>query len=73
MKKAIVRLDAAGYGEFMLMAIHDEMIFSLPPEMVETALPEIEALMSYVSGEFDVDLPAEPEIIGSTNWGSKYE
>ncbi len=73
MKKAIVRLDAAGYGPYMQMAIHDEMIFSLPPEMVEKALPEIEALMSYVSGEFDVDLPAEPEIIGSTNWGSKYE
>lgn len=73
MKKAIVRLDAAGYGEFMLMAIHDEMIFSLPPEMVDEALPEIEALMSYVSGEFDVDLPAEPEIIGSSSWGAKYE
>lgn len=73
MKKAIVRLDAAGYGPFMLMAIHDEMIFSLPPEMVEKSLPEIEALMSYVDGEFDVDLPAEPEVIGSSNWGSKYE
>jgi DNA polymerase I-like protein with 3'-5' exonuclease and polymerase domains len=73
MKKAIVRLEAAGYGKFMLMAIHDEMIFSLPPEMVDEALPEIEALMSYVNGEFDVDLPAEPEVIGSQNWGSKYE
>lgn len=73
MKKAIVRLDAAGYGPYMQMAIHDEMIFSLPPEMVEDALPEIEALMSYCNGEFDVDLPAEPEVIGSTNWGAKYE
>lgn len=73
MKKAIVRLDAAGYGKFMLMAIHDEMIFSLPPEMVEEALPEIESLMSYVDGEFDVDLPAEPEIIGNRSWGQKYE
>lgn len=72
MKKAIVRLDAAGYGPYMQMAIHDEMIFSMPPEMVADALPEIEALMSYVNGEFDVDLPAEPEIIGDTNWGAKY-
>jgi DNA polymerase-1 len=72
MKKAIVRLDAAGYGPYMQMAIHDEMIFSMPPEMVDEALPEIEALMSYVNGEFDVDLPAEPEVIGSLNWGSKY-
>jgi DNA polymerase-1 len=73
MKKAIVRLEAAGYGPYMQMAIHDEMIFSLPPEMVDDALPEIEALMSYVNGEFDVDLPAEPEVIGATNWGAKYE
>jgi DNA polymerase-1 len=72
MKKAIVRLDAAGYGPYMQMAIHDEMIFSMPAEMVEDALPEIEALMSYCNGEFAVDLPAEPEVIGSTNWGQKY-
>jgi hypothetical protein len=28
--------------------------------------------MSYVDGEFAVDLLAEPEIIGDTNWGAKY-
>jgi DNA polymerase-1 len=72
MKKAIVRLDAAGYSPYMLMAIHDEMIFSMPADMVEEALPEIEALMSYCNGEFDVDLPAEPEIIGDQSWGQKY-
>jgi DNA polymerase-1 len=71
MKKAIVRLDAAGYGPYLLMAIHDEMIFSLPPEMVEKALPEIQELMSYCNGEFAVDLPAEPEVIGE-RWGMKY-
>lgn len=72
MKKAIVRLDAAGYGPYMQMAIHDEMIFSMPEEMVEAALPEIEELMSYCNGEFAVDLPAEPEIIGKVSWGEKY-
>lgn len=71
MKKAIVRLDAAGYGKYMLMAIHDEMIFSIPEELVEQSLPEIQELMSYCDGEFGVDLPAEPEVIG-TNWGIKY-
>lgn len=72
MKKAIVRLDAAGYGPYMQMAIHDEMIFSMPEDMVERALPEIEELMSYCNGEFGVDLPAEPEIIGKKSWGEKY-
>jgi DNA polymerase-1 len=72
MKKAIVRLDAAGYGPYMQMAIHDEMIFSIPEHMVEKALPEIQELMSYCNGEFAVDLPAEPEVIGN-RWGIKYE
>lgn len=72
MKQAIVRLDAGGYGPYMMMAIHDEMIFSIPEDLVEKALPEIQELMSYCNGEFAVDLPAEPEVIGSSNWGEKY-
>lgn len=72
MKMAIVRLEAAGYGPYLQMAIHDEMIFSMPEHMVEDALPEIEMLMSYCSGEFAVDLPAEPEVIGKVSWGEKY-
>jgi DNA polymerase I-like protein with 3'-5' exonuclease and polymerase domains len=54
------------------MAIHDEMIFSMPADMVEESLPKIQDLMSYVNGEFDVDLPAEPEVIGDQSWGQKY-
>lgn len=72
MKQAIVRLDAAGFGKYMQMAIHDEMIFSIPEELVEESLPQIEELMSYCNGEFAVDLPAEPEIIGKVSWGEKY-
>lgn len=71
MKKAIVRLDAAGYGPYLQIPIHDEMIFSIPEHMVEKAMPEIQELMSYCNGEFAVDLPAEPEIVGQ-NWGMKY-
>lgn len=71
MKKAILRLDAAGYTEFMRMPIHDEMVFSLPLAGHEEAMKDIEELMSYCNGEFGVDLPAEPE--GPLErWGSKY-
>jgi DNA polymerase-1 len=71
MKKAILRLDAAGYTPFMRMPIHDEMVFSLPKAGHEEAMKEIEGLMSYCNGEFGVDLPAEPE--GPLErWGSKY-
>lgn len=71
MKKAILRLDAAGYTPYMRMPIHDEMVFSLPLAGHEEAMKDIEQLMSYCNGEFGVDLPAEPE--GPLErWGSKY-
>jgi DNA polymerase-1 len=71
MKKAILRLDAAGYTEYMRMPIHDEMVFSLPVAGHQEAMKDIEELMSYCNGEFGVDLPAEPE--GPLErWGSKY-
>lgn len=71
MKKAIIRLDAAGYADYMCMPIHDEMIFSLPESDAELAMADIADIMSYCNGEFEVDLPAEPE--GPMDrWGSKY-
>lgn len=71
MKKAIVRMDAAGLTPFCCMPIHDEMVFSLPKDGIEDAKKDIESLMSYIGGEFAVDLPAEPE--GNfERWGAKY-
>lgn len=72
LKKALVRLDAAGYGEYLRMPIHDEVIFSIPKDIAEGCLPEIEELMSYKGGQFAVDQLAEPEIAGD-RWGRKYE
>lgn len=33
MKKALINIDNAGYGEHLLLAIHDEALFSLPSEI----------------------------------------
>jgi DNA polymerase-1 len=71
MKKAVVRLDAAGFGPYMKMVIHDEVVFSMPDELIEEALPQIQEIMSVTDGSFAVNLLAEPE--GPfANWGSKY-
>lgn len=71
MKKAVVRLDAAGYGPFMKMIIHDEVVFSMPDHMIEAARIEIEQIMSVTTDEFAVHLLAEPE--GPyARWGDKY-
>jgi DNA polymerase-1 len=71
MKKAIVRLDAAGYTDYCQVPIHDEMVFSLPEADAQDAMKDIEEIMSYCNGEFAVDLPAEAEG-GLDRWGSKY-
>lgn len=71
MKKAIVRLDAAGYSEAMCVPIHDEMVFSVPDEDAKDVMHDVEEIMSYCKGEFAVDLPAEAE--GPLRrWGDKY-
>lgn len=71
MKMAVIRLDAAGFGPYMKMVIHDEVVFSMPDHMIEESLPIIESIMSYTDGEYLVDLLAEPE--GPyARWGDKY-
>lgn len=71
MKQAVIRLDSAGYGPHMRMVIHDEVVLSMPEELIEAAKPEIAEIMSYTDGEYAVNLLAEPEG-GYATWGSKY-
>lgn len=65
---AMIRLYDAGYVDYMRLAIHDEILFSLPndSEMID----DIVRLMSTRVGP--LDLPAEAKI-GSRSWGSLYE
>ena len=67
-KTALARLDSAGLTPHILMCIHDEIIFSIPDEKLDENMPIIEECMSFVSGEFRVPLPAEPERLG-LRWG----
>lgn len=72
MKASVVRLDAAGFGPYMNMIIHDEAILSMPRDIVKEALPEVANLMSLTNGEYAVDLKAEPDE-PVYRWGEKYE
>lgn len=69
LKKALVRLDAAGLTQYLILPIHDEVIASVPVDRYEEIAREISDIMS-VRGEFAVDLIAEAE--GPfTRWGDK--
>lgn len=42
---AMFRLDGAGFGEYMLLPIHDEVLFQVPADQAEEMLPRIIAAM----------------------------
>lgn len=62
MKQALIRLDNAGLGPYMLLPIHDECVFSVPDEFVGDVMPIIQETMSITTEMgFTVPVPAEPE------------
>ena len=70
LKDALVRMDAAGLGDYMLLPVHDEVIFSIPEEDHKDAMHVIHESMSVMEG-YAVQMPADPE--GPLyRWGDKY-
>lgn len=72
LKRAIMRLDMSGLGEYILLPIHDEILFSIPKDRTEELFPLINDCMSFDQGEFKVNLTAGTEIKGY-RWGEAYE
>lgn len=69
LKQKIVELDAAGYGDAMLLPIHDEIIFDVTAEAALAERDEIE----HVMGErerFAVPLSVHAEVV--ERWGDPY-
>lgn len=70
LKDALVRMDAAGLGDYMLLPVHDEVIFSVPQVDLADAMNVIQTSMSVMEG-YAVPMPADPE--GPLyRWGDKY-
>jgi DNA polymerase I-like protein with 3'-5' exonuclease and polymerase domains len=46
LKRAMLDLDAAGLGEYMILPIHDEILFDIPVDEAEEAKKVIEDIMS---------------------------
>lgn len=63
------RLDKAGYGDWVMLPVHDELLFSVPPGG-EEYMPEIKSIME--CDEFSIPLTCE--VSGPYDrWGRKYE
>lgn len=65
---AAVRLDAAGWGDFIWLLVHDEIILEVPEEMAQQACAALEELMR--ADVLGVELTVTAEVIG-TRWGGQ--
>lgn len=69
LKQSIVDLDAAGYGEFIRLPVHDELVFSVPRDIVDDVLPGIKEVMTRT--EYRVPLTVSEKQV--ERWGDAYE
>jgi DNA polymerase-1 len=68
--QAIVDLHGRGFGDALMLPIHDELLFSFPAADAEAMSAEVASVMS--RDFFGVNLPVDVEVGGNT-WGSLYE
>ena len=71
LKEALVRLDLAGLGDYLLLPVHDEVIMSVPKEDAEDVKKVMQESMEVTDGSYKVPLTAGAS--GPlTRWGDNY-
>jgi DNA polymerase-1 len=70
-KQSLVDLDHSGWGEFMILPVHDEILMDVPDELVAEALVEVPRAMGNTR-DYAVPITAESEG-GFTRWSEKYD
>lgn len=69
-KRKLIEVDAAGFGEYLRVPIHDELAFSVPRYEAEDFARELPAVMED-RDSFKVPLSVGVEVV--ERWGDKYE
>lgn len=70
LKRALVNLSNTDVAEYMVLPIHDEILFDVPSEEVPRALEIINEVMPEMS-HYKVPLSVGTEVVSS--WGDKYK
>lgn len=69
-KKSLVDLNSAGYGDAMLLPVHDEIILDIPKEDADQALNDVPRIME---NQDDYAVPLLAEADGPYDrWGTRY-
>jgi DNA polymerase-1 len=68
-KIAMIRIDAAlqekQYKTAMLLSVHDELVFEVPPAELE---PVKELIRSVMEGVWELKVPLKVNMAGGANW-----
>lgn len=73
LKRAIINLDRAGLGPYMVLPVHDEMVFSVPLDLIDEVKPIIAECMTVTEAMgYKLQLPAAPDGPAS-RWGEFYD
>lgn len=71
LKRAIVELDAAGFGDRIVLPVHDELLLSLPEG--DEGADEARAIADIMEDHTSFQVPIATETTGPLpNWGHKY-
>ena len=72
-KLAMIRIDAAlteqNLKADMLLSVHDELVFEVPPEEMETVSNLVKTIME---GVWDLKVPLEVNISSGKNWAEAH-
>lgn len=76
-KQNLIKMDAAGLTEFMVVPVHDEIVLSVPQDIIREVAPIIQECMTTRDG-WAVPLTAGCDIENKDGeffktWGAKYE
>lgn len=70
-KRALIALDAAGYGDDMLVPVHDEVVLSVDNNDLEEAAHEVQTVMTDSSkGEFILPITWSADVLPGA-WGGR--
>lgn len=75
-KQNLIKLDAAGLGDYMVVPVHDEIVMSIPMDIADDVAPIIQDCMTTREG-WDVPLTAGVDVKSKEGeffltWGQKY-
>jgi DNA polymerase-1 len=70
LKQAVIRLAEAGLDEYMVLLVHDEIVFDAPADVAVDVARRASEIMRVPAEQFGVELTCGADIV--ERWGDKY-